>query len=70
MSDHIDVPNSVPVVSFPTNPEELAILLITYAQDWTESLAFFENYCRAKNVPLDSRRVSEIIVELIGWSTK
>lgn len=66
MTTFTKVKESVPVMCFSTEPEVLAEYLFTYARDWPEVLVFFENYCKSVGMPLDSRRVSEIIVELFG----
>lgn len=58
--------SAIDIVSFTTSPETLAEYLYTYARDWAEVLVFFENYCKSVGIPLDSRKVSEIVIRLIG----
>lgn len=66
LSKFFGAPSPLESIIIPTNPEELADMLDTYARDWGEVLVFLNNVAKSQGIELDTVRVSESIVKGYG----
>lgn len=54
------------VLDIPTNPEELATLLDSYALDWGTVLNFIDAVATRRGISIDRERVCEIMIRKYG----